>query len=436
MVLSQNNRYREIWELLILVVTVYASIEIPLRIAFPPANDRLRYFSDILFTILFSIDIVVNFFATYREKGKEIFSRKRIALNYLRGWFWFDLLAAFPFFLFSDESWVEITTFMRALRLIKMGRVLKVTKIAELSKHWQTHHMLNPSLLRIVFFLFIISLVTHWISCGWILLRPKEEGLSNADAYSLALYWAITTLTTVGYGDITPKTLWERYYTIAVMIVGVGSFGYIIGNVASFLANMDIVKANYRKKLEEITAFLNYRAIPPALQKQVQDYYEYLWESRLGNDEKTLLEEIPEPLRTDIAMHMRKDLIKKVSFFQKGEESLLRDIVLSLSPRVYLPNTYIIRKGDPGTFMFIISTGTVEVISEDEQSVYATLGEGSFVGEMALVLDQPRTASVVTRTYCDVYILEKSDLDIVLLRHPRFASHLREMVAERQRNHG
>jgi len=279
-------------------------------------------------------------------------------------------------------------------------------------------------------------MVAHWIACGWMVLGGVDhQTLNSADKYSYAIYWAITTLTTVGYGDITPDTQLQRYYAIMVMIVGVGSYGYIIGNISSLLANMDVARASYRKKMEEVSAFLNYRSVPSELKTQVHEYYEHIWESRLGNDEAVILNEIPDPLRTDIALFMRSDLIKKVPFFTSADAALMRDLVMALQPRVYLPDTFLIKTGEKGSCMYIISTGSVDVVSEDESTVYATLGEGSFVGEMALVLDMPRTASVRTREFCDVYILEKDSFDEVLKNHPQFAQLMKKLSEERMRAH-
>ena len=431
-VLLPENRYKEFWDIYIIFITLFTGIEIPLRLAFSYPTGTSIFWAELLISTSFALDILINFHVAYKSGNRYITSKSKIASKYLRGWFSIDLIATIPFFLFTGFVAVESTHTLRILRLFQLNRIIKLLGVVRFTKNWQKQHALNPSKYRLVFFIVFISMAAHWIACGWMLLG----GVSNFsgtvfETYTRALYWAITTLTTVGYGDITPETVGQQYYTMMVMIAGVGSYGYVIGNVASFLANMDLVKAGYRKKMEEITAFLNYRSVPPELQQRVHEYYEHLWESRLGHDEESVLNDIPNPLKTDLALYMRQDLIKKVPFFAEASESLLRDLVMALRPRVYLPGTDIIRKGDMGTCMYIISTGTVEVVSENEIDVYATLSEGSFVGEMALVLEQPRTANVRTREYCDLYILEKEDFDNVLKNHPSFAKFITKITNER-----
>lgn len=430
-VIEPNNNTKKIWDLYIIILTVYTAIELPLRFAFNYPADGLLFYMEIIVSLSFGIDIFLNFRTAYKHERKLITDPKQIARRYLKTWFIPDLLATIPFFLIPGTFGDSAKT-LRIFRLFQLNRLIKLTGISKLMKTWQSSHSVNPAMFRLTFFVFFISIAAHWIACGWILIGAVDPKLTNPnEIYSIALYWSLTTLTTVGYGDLTPHTIGQRYYTMMVMIAGVGAYGYVIGNISGFLSNMDILKAGYKKRVEEVTAFLNYKSIPIDMKKRVLHYYDYLWESRLGHDESRILDDVPEPLRTDLAMYMRQDLIKKVPFFENADEALLRDLVLALRPQVYLPGSYIIKKGERGTCLFIVSNGELEVVSGDGERVYAHLGGGNFVGEMALLLDQPRTANVKTKEFCDLYILEKSDFDNILLSHPGFAEHMKEIASER-----
>ncbi len=134
----------------------------------------------------------------------------------------------------------------------------------------------------------------------------------------------------------------------------------------------------------------------------------------------------------DLALAMRRDLIAKVPFFRDAREGLVRDVVMALRPVVFVPGAYIMRQGEIGDSMYIVSSGTVDVVSQDGGEVFATLGEGAFVGEMALVFQTERAASVRARGYCDLYVLTRRQFEYILARHPRFAEHVRRLAKERQ----
>jgi len=135
---------------------------------------------------------------------------------------------------------------------------------------------LSPSILRLVLLLFWILLSAHVVSCGWILLTETPAGMPNYERYTLAFYWTITTITTIGYGDITPAGLRQTLYVIFVEILGAGMYGLVIGNIANLIANIDVAKTQYKEKPDRINTFLKYRNIPANRQRKINDYYNRL----------------------------------------------------------------------------------------------------------------------------------------------------------------
>ena len=81
--------------------------------------------------------------------------------------------------------------------------------------------------------------------------------------------------------------------------------------------------------------------------------------------------------------------------------------------------------------MYFISSGSVDIVSEDLKTIYATLSEGDFVGEMSLILEQPRNASVISCDYVDLFVLSKNDFDDVLKQYPEFEKHVKEIAHRR-----
>ena len=235
----------------------------------------------------------------------------------------------------------------------------------------------------------------------------------------------------VGYGDITPQNDFEMIFAVMAMVLGVGMFGYVIGNVAHIISNLHPSRARYVETMERINAFMEYRGLPDALQHRIREYHGYRWEKRLGFDESVIVDELPPSLRAEVSLFLKKDVIEKVPLFKGAGTDLIRDIALAMHPLVYLPGDYIFRAGDQGKEMFFIGRGTVEILGKERESVQATLGDGQFFGEVALVKGQPRNASVRAVGYCDLYSLDKETFDRIIAHHPDFKEHIDQMVKER-----
>jgi voltage-gated potassium channel len=420
--MEEPNPYR-IWDMLLLVCITVAGIEIPAQLVLGYTNHPVVMYFDQLLTFFFLADIIVSVRRPVTIVGKMFPSSRDATRHYLTHWFALDLLAAIPFAL--------VSTYLP----LQLLRLLKLMRIVQQLRRWRQRVMQNIHLLRLISFVFWLGLIAHWLACGWLALRGMPTDMDNWSAYLRALYWCITTLTTVGYGDITPTSNAQTVYAMVVMILGVGVYGYVIGNAASLLANLDRARALYLANMERLATFLTYRNVPPQLQRRIYEYYNYLWENRLGYDESAILEELPSTLRTEVSLALNQGFIQKVPFFKGASQELVRDIALELCPVIFTPGDYVFRAGEVGHQMYFIGHGTVEVLSADGRTIYATLTDGDFFGEIALLFSQPRTASVRALDYCDLYALSKDTFERVLAHYPDFARHIQHIAKQRQAQH-
>ena len=96
------------------------------------------------------------------------------------------------------------------------------------------------------------------------------ETASAFEQYLLALYWSITTVTTVGYGDVLPASNGERLYVIAAMLVGGAFHGAVIANMGSIVTSMDTNSRLYNEKIDTVCSYLKERRFPPSLAFRVR----------------------------------------------------------------------------------------------------------------------------------------------------------------------
>ena len=125
------------------------------------------------------------------------------------------------------------------------------------------------------------------------------------------------------------------------------------------------------------------------------------------------------------------DRIRSFPLFQSTPDSFLAQLGLMLKPQMFSPNDYILTEGDDAKSMYWLVRGAVAVTSRDGESTYAELKPGAFFGEIGILLDRPRTATVVARTRCLTLILKKEDLQKILPDYPEVERTIREEALER-----
>merc|ERR1719181_1372386 len=107
---------------------------------------------------------------------------------------------------------------------------------------------------------------------GW-LSGYRDVGGIVGPEYLTAIYWAMTTLTTVGYGDIVPTSDGERAYTTMAMVIGGGFYGYVVGAITSVVSNSDLNSAAYHERMDLIYAWLNHHRLPIGLKRTLRKYF-------------------------------------------------------------------------------------------------------------------------------------------------------------------
>jgi glucose-6-phosphate 1-dehydrogenase len=127
---------------------------------------------------------------------------------------------------------------------------------------------------------------------------------------------------------------------------------------------------------------------------------------------------------------INRSVLERVPLFKGGNDTLMHMLTLALSPTAAAPGENIVRKGEVGQEMYFISRGSVDVLDGDDK-VIKKLGEGDFFGELALLSNQPRSATVRATTPCDMFVLERGDFTRALKEYPQFAESIQEVARAR-----
>ncbi|KAI0127045.1 cyclic nucleotide-binding domain-containing protein [Xylariales sp. AK1849] len=142
----------------------------------------------------------------------------------------------------------------------------------------------------------------------------------------------------------------------------------------------------------------------------------------------------PSPLTASTIPDMPLDLLDRMrSFplFMSAPEDFLVAIGKHLRPQIHSAHDHVLTEGDDAKAMYWLVRGVVDVTSRDGEAVYAELKAGSFFGEIGVLMDMPRTATIVARTKCLLLILKKEDLQLELPKFPDMEKAIRHEAHER-----
>lgn len=180
-------------------------------------------------TIFFTIEYILRIYSSPKP-WKYIFSFYGLV----------DLISIFPTYLSVIDQSAKSLAVIRSLRLLRVFRVLKMVQFVNASNTLSTS--LKRSRDKILVFLIAVVIIVFIVGSLMYVIEGKNG--SGFDSIPISVYWAIVTVTTVGYGDIAPITAWGQFFASCLMIIG-----YAIIAIPTGIVGTEMMKVSNRKEI-------------------------------------------------------------------------------------------------------------------------------------------------------------------------------------------
>ena len=432
-----TDPWRTRWDLFIILLALYNSVSVPLEVGFELEESYLGLkVVGYLLDSFFAMDIVVNFRTTYfNGEGKEETSPRAIAWAYVAsGRFFADLFATFPFEILATVIGEFVP--VGKLKLIKLLKLVRLIRLRRIITYLHTTHSFKVAM-RGITILYILFLYVHMSGCLWVALTQSEYWFPTKDMHNETKYYSSQFsqyITCLYYGtllllgaDILPVTVSQVVYSTIFLLAAAILTALIYGHMMVLLDTLAEQRNRRAAEIEVSLQSLSSIGVSRELQSQVQFYLTGSYDFRRQQEEfQDLMEALSPSLRFQISMFLFEPALSHCLRL-KGVSKMAEVVAGRLSTHVSKPETTLIHIGDESTDLFLISAGDYTVSTLDtsaEEAETGHLGPGDYFGEVALIMEGKRSASVVSSSFGTCATLPKEDVLDVFQMTPSVLMHL------------
>ncbi|KAJ3295540.1 hypothetical protein HK104_002556 [Borealophlyctis nickersoniae] len=448
----------------VLLVHVYNLIVVPLTVAWTcalmsPTIYAFSYLGDAILLWGMGVKCFVEFDDEFGivEKDTKAIARKWL----VEDMGWLHVVGSFPWdavvlglamaegkecqLLGSPDLW-RIWALVRVLRFIPMSR------LAKCFLDWKVPRMPIPisRLFKNILFVIVIahlSACSFWVlsSSGtpydsWVVHKQLIVDANNQEVplfrRYLMSYYSSQKALFFSLREMYSEA--EKVYTIIETLIAAVVNGSLFGNLSSIIRHMDSSAAEHKAaeahqfQTRTLEKYMQDKAFPPELQERILSHNHHSFIRTLGMDEQNVFAGLPKVLTQDVANHLYYDLVLALPLFKGCDSAFISSITRAVKPLTLLAGWYVFRKDDEAQEMYFIRNGSVEVCSADGMTVFVTLKTGGFFGEIALLENCKRTASVRAAVNTDLCFLSRSDFEDLLNAYPIAREQIMRTVEERK----
>ncbi|PPD81727.1 hypothetical protein GOBAR_DD21352 [Gossypium barbadense] len=371
-----DRRYR-VWETFLVILVIYTAWVSPLEFGFLKKPESPLSITDNVVNGFFAMDIILTFFVAYLDKTTYLLidDHKKIGWKYSSSWLAFDIISTIP----SELAQKISPKPLRSYGLFNMLRLWRLRRVSALFSRMEKDKNYNYFWVRCAKLICVTLFAVHCAGCfyyyiaaryhdpgrTWIALSLGDNFLEQSlwIRYVTSMYWSITTLTTVGYGDLHPVNTREMVFTIFYMLFNLGLTAYLIGNMTNLVVHGTSRTRRFRDTIQAASSFALRNQLPHRLQDQMLAHLclKFRTDSE-GLQQQEIIDSLPKAIRSSISHYLFYSLMDKVYLFRGVSNDLLFQLVSEMKAEYFPPKEDVILQNEAPTDFYILVTGAVDLL--------------------------------------------------------------------------
>jgi len=377
--IEPNDRNLQRWNLLLLSFIAFNLLVVPFDLSFGMDKSGFLAYTSHASDVVFLVDIVVTLHVKlvvhFQLDEFVVGQRDTIAKQYLYGNFWIDLLSIGIPFDAVDLGFNGFGLF-KMLRLFRAVRILK--KIIKVSPD-------NEAIIHIFSLILCIMYVSHVVAClFWASALVSDNSKNNAaprsnwhrdgrvdltemtsfEQYWTANYWAVMTISTVGYGDVSAANEYEMFFSMVVMVAGAIFYAVVQGSVSSAIDSISNKSRPYTQRVRLLEKFIADYQVHSSVANRLRTTTSLQWKLHGPSTVNSFLGTLQPHLARDVQMNVYRPLLIQVPFLAGKDDMFTAQLVLQMEPHVILGGDWIYRVGDMGRELHVVSRGQCVLFAE------------------------------------------------------------------------
>ncbi|XP_050212661.1 potassium channel AKT1-like [Mercurialis annua] len=424
-IISPYDRRYRIWETFLVVLVIYTAWVSPFEFGFLDKPDRPLSIVDNVVNGFFAVDIILTFFVAYLDRATYLLvdNPKRIAWKYTSSWLVFDVISTIP----SELAQKISPKPFRQYGFFNMLRLWRLRRVSALFSRLEKDRNFNYFWVRCAKLVCVTLFAVHSAACFYYLIAARYKnpertwiGASLGDnfleqsiwiRYVTSIYWSITTLTTVGYGDLHPVNTREMIFDIFYMLFNLGLTAYLIGNMTNLVVHGTSRTRRFRDTIQAASSFAQRNQLPLRLQDQMLAHLclKFRTDSE-GLQQQETLDSLPKAIRSSISHYLFYSLLDRVYLFRGVSNDLLFQLVSEMKAEYFPPKEDVILQNEAPTDFYILVTGAVDLLvyKNGAEQVVGQAQTGDLCGEIGVLCYRPQLFTVRTKRLSQLLRLNRT----------------------------